>query len=112
MTAFAQSATSSRALLVADRDEARGEPLELLVVQPVHGVGGIVADAARVGLGLAGLGEGDKPRVAGDHRRKLLEQRVHPPLALRGQRGDGTSQILAVVLGQGRNSNRAPERAA
>jgi hypothetical protein len=49
--------------------------------------------------------------VPGDHRRELLEQLVDPQVALGGQRGDGTGQIVAVVVRQGRNSNPRPGEA-
>jgi hypothetical protein len=72
-----------RRLLVADRDEPAGQGLELVVAQPVDGVGRVVGDgSARVGLDLARPGERDEPRVGGECLRKLLEELVDAAVPL------------------------------
>ncbi len=93
-------------LLVADRDEPGRELLELVVREPVDRIGGLGGKRALVGLLLPRLRERDEPRVAGNSLDQLLEQLIDPPVAFGREGRDGTLQVLAVVIGQGRRWSR------
>jgi len=89
-------------LLVPDGHEPGSQSLELVVGEPVDGIGGAGRDGAVVSLLLARLGERDEPRVAGEGLGELLEELVDPAMPIGRQRGDCTLQVLAVMVGQGR----------
>jgi hypothetical protein len=87
-------------LLIADRPEARRQDAQFLRGQRASGVAlGRRFRPAEIGFGLSCSGEPGDRLVVPDGLGELLHELVDPLASLGGERGDGSRQVLGVVVG-------------
>ena len=87
--------------LIADRPEAGGQDVELLPRERASGIGLLGGlRTADVGLGFSCCGEPGDRFVPPDGLGKLFHELVHAVASLGCERGDGSGQILGVVVGR------------